>query len=52
MILGEDKYDCSIDMWSMGCVIAEMYLGVPIFQGKNAKDQFLKIMNVLGTPSE
>jgi len=52
LILGEEQYNCSIDMWSIGCVIAEMYLGVPLFMGKNAKDQFLKIMNVLGTPSE
>lgn len=39
-------------MWSIGCLIAEMYLGVPLFIGKNVKDQFLKIMNVLGTPTE
>lgn len=51
MILGEEKYGCEIDVWSIGCVIAEMFLGIPLFSGKNSKDQFLKIMNVLGTPS-
>lgn len=52
LILGEEKYGCEIDIWSIGCVIAEMFLGIPLFAGKNSKDQFLKIMNVLGTPSE
>lgn len=51
LILGEDHYNVAIDIWSMGCVIAEMFLGEPIFCGKNSKDQFLKIMNVLGTPA-
>lgn len=51
LILGEDRYDTSIDIWSIGCVIAEMFLGEPIFCGKNSKDQFLKIMQVLGTPN-
>lgn len=50
--MGEDKYGCEIDIWSIGCVIAEMFLGVPLFSGKNTKDQFLKIMNVLGTPTD
>lgn len=51
LILGESNYGCEIDIWSIGCVIAEMFLGVPLFSGKNSKDQFLKIMNVLGTPT-
>jgi serine/threonine protein kinase len=52
LILGEEAYDCQIDVWSIGCVIAEMFLGIPLFSGKNSKDQFLKIMNVLGTPTQ
>ena len=52
LILGEEFYGLEIDIWSIGCVIAEMFLGEPIFCGKSSKDQFLKIMNVLGTPSE
>lgn len=51
LILGEDRYNVCIDMWSIGCVIAEMFLGEPIFCGKNSKDQFMKIMQVLGTPT-
>lgn len=51
LILGEESYTVAIDIWSIGCVIAEMFLGEPIFCGKNSKDQFLKIMHVLGTPT-
>lgn len=38
LILGEESYGCEIDVWSIGCVIAEMYMGTPLFQGKNSKD--------------
>jgi len=51
LILGEENYGMEIDVWSMGCVIAEMFIGEPIFTGKNSKDQFVKIMTVLGTPT-
>ncbi len=51
LILGEECYGHEIDVWSMGCVIAEMFIGEPIFTGKNSKDQFVKIMTVLGTPT-
>ncbi len=52
LILGEEQYGCEIDVWSIGCVIGEMFLGVPLFPGRNSKDQFLKIMNVLGNPTD
>lgn len=51
LILGEEAYTTAIDIWSIGCVIAEMFLGEPLFCGKNSKDQFFKIMQVLGTPT-
>lgn len=51
LILGEDNYGLAIDVWAIGCVIAEMILGEPIFPGKNTKDQFIRIMHVLGTPT-
>lgn len=52
MILGCPKYGKSVDIWSLGCVIAEMYLGCPLFLGKNSKDMIEKIVDFLGTPSE
>lgn len=52
LILGEDRYGTAVDVWSIGCVIAETFLGEPLFCGKDSKDQFLKIMQILGTPSK
>ena len=52
LILGQDRYGAKIDVWSIGCVIAEMFLGEPIFPGTSSKDQMIKIMDLLGTPTE
>merc|ERR1711977_621659 len=52
LILGEEQYNSDIDIWSIGCVIAEMFLGEPIFPGVSSKDQLLKIMQLLGTPTQ
>lgn len=52
MILGRSRYGPFIDMWSIACVVAEMFLGEPIFPGSSSKDQMVKIINLLGTPSD
>jgi glycogen synthase kinase 3 beta len=39
------------DIWSMGCVMAEMMLGVPLFPGNTGIDQMVEIIQVLGTPT-
>ena len=41
-----------MDMWSIGCIVAEMLSNRPIFPGKNYLDQIQKIQEVLGTPSQ
>jgi len=41
----------AIDIWSIGCVIGEMLLGSPLFQGESTEDQLVEIIKVLGTPS-
>lgn len=51
LILGEEQYCSDIDIWSIGCVIAEMFIGEPIFPGVSSKDQLLKIMQLMGTPT-
>jgi len=51
LILGATKYDGSIDIWSAGCVIAEMLLGQPLFNGENNAEQLLAIIHILGSPS-
>lgn len=39
-------------MWSLGCIIAEMYTGYPIFPGENEQEQLACIMEVMGLPEK
>jgi len=43
-------YTTSIDTWSLGCIIAELFLGLPIFPGSSEYDQIVKITSILGLP--
>lgn len=52
LILECSEYSTKVDMWSMGCVIAEMVAGKALFSGSNNMDQIIKIVKVLGTPAE
>ncbi|XP_061074732.1 dual specificity tyrosine-phosphorylation-regulated kinase 4-like [Conger conger] len=45
-------YGTAIDMWSLGCILAELYTGYPLFSGTNEVDQLACIMEVLGTPPD
>lgn len=45
-------YDSAIDMWSLGCIAAELFLGIPIFPGNSEYDQLSKIFEILGYPSQ
>ncbi|XP_038667296.1 dual specificity tyrosine-phosphorylation-regulated kinase 4 isoform X4 [Scyliorhinus canicula] len=49
VILGH-QYGLAIDMWSFGCILAELYTGYPLFPGENEVEQLACIMEVLGTP--
>ena len=40
-----------VDIWSAGCVMAELLLGTPIFPGDSGVDQLVEIIKVLGTPT-
>lgn len=51
VLLGSKFYSTSIDMWSVGCIFAEMVTGEPLASGNTPFDQLLKIQKVLGTPS-
>lgn len=51
LIFGATDYTSQIDVWSAGCVLAELLLGHPIFPGDNGVDQLVEIIKVLGTPS-
>ncbi|KAH8410022.1 hypothetical protein KR009_004240, partial [Drosophila setifemur] len=44
------QYGTAIDMWSLGCILAELYTGFPLFPGENEVEQLACIMEVLGLP--
>lgn len=52
LIFGATNYTISIDIWSTGCVMAELMLSQPLFPGESGIDQLVEIIKVLGTPSK
>ncbi|KAG1701561.1 Glycogen synthase kinase-3 beta [Phytophthora capsici] len=50
LIFGATDYTTAIDIWSLGCVCAELLLGQPLFPGESGVDQLVEIIKVLGTP--
>ncbi|KAJ8939728.1 hypothetical protein NQ314_011014 [Rhamnusium bicolor] len=52
VLLGSARYSCPIDMWSLGCIFAEMATKRPLFQGDSEIDQLFRIFRVLKTPTE
>ncbi|KAI9059604.1 Pkinase-domain-containing protein [Trametes sanguinea] len=52
VLMGSRTYSTSIDVWSCGCIFAEMISGVPLFRGRDNQDQLLHIMRIIGTPDE
>jgi len=51
ILLGKTRYDTSIDMWSAGCILAEITTGDAVFMGDSEIDQLYQIFRLLGTPS-
>ncbi|KAI4354989.1 hypothetical protein L6164_003808 [Bauhinia variegata] len=51
LIFGATEYTNAIDMWSAGCVLAELLLGQPLFPGESGVDQLVEIIKILGTPT-
>eukprot|EP01098_Paradermamoeba_levis_P009738 TRINITY_DN4072_c0_g1_i1.p1 TRINITY_DN4072_c0_g1~~TRINITY_DN4072_c0_g1_i1.p1 ORF type:complete len:294 (-),score=72.68 TRINITY_DN4072_c0_g1_i1:73-954(-) len=52
VLMGSRKYSTTIDIWSAGCIFAEMVTGKPLFPGSSAQDQLLRIFKLIGTPTE
>ncbi|XP_012567400.1 uncharacterized protein [Cicer arietinum] len=52
LLLGAKKYSKAIDMWSVGCIMGELFSKVPLFKGKTEIEQLDKIFRTLGTPDE
>ncbi|XP_075083742.1 shaggy-related protein kinase epsilon-like isoform X1 [Nicotiana tabacum] len=51
LIFGATEYTNAIDIWSAGCVFAELLLGQPLFPGESGVDQLAEIIKILGTPT-
>jgi p38 MAP kinase len=52
IMLTWQKYDIEVDIWSAGCILAEMLEGKPLFPGKDHVNQFSIITELLGTPPD
>lgn len=52
ILLGTKLYSTGVDIWSVGCILAEMILGRAVFCGESEIEQLLAIFRVLGTPNE
>ncbi|XP_057979446.1 cyclin-dependent kinase C-1-like [Malania oleifera] len=52
LLLGATKYGPAVDMWSVGCIFAELLHGKPILPGKNEPEQLNKIFDLCGAPDE
>ena len=46
------SYGVSIDMWSLGCMLVELYTGEPLFAGENELDMMQRIVTILGMPPD
>lgn len=51
VLLGH-AYDMAIDMWSLGCMAAELFLGLPLFPGASEHDLLVRIVDMLGMPPD
>jgi cyclin-dependent kinase len=52
ILLGGRQYSTGVDMWSVGCIFAEMATRKPLFPGDSEIDEIFKIFRVMGTPTE
>lgn len=52
LLFGSTKYSPKVDMWSCGCILAELLNGAPLFPGRNDLEQIGLVMSVLGSPSD
>ncbi|KHJ77671.1 hypothetical protein OESDEN_22709, partial [Oesophagostomum dentatum] len=52
ILLRSTSYNSPIDIWALGCIMAELYMLRPLFPGTSELDQLFKIVTILGTPSK
>ncbi|KAJ6793093.1 putative serine/threonine-protein kinase [Iris pallida] len=52
LLLGATEYDVAVDLWSAGCILAELFAGKPIMPGRTEVEQLHKIFKLCGSPPE
>ncbi|GIY00411.1 cyclin-dependent kinase 1 [Caerostris extrusa] len=52
VLLGSPRYSTPVDLWSIGCIFAEMSNKTPLFRGDSEIDQLYRIFRTLGTPND
>ena len=52
LLLGINEYSTPVDIWSIGCIFAELILRQPLFKGEYEIEQLFKIFHLLGTPNK
>jgi len=52
ILLREERYSFEVDVWAIGCIIAELCLGEPLFNGDSEIEQLFKIFKLIGSPEE
>ncbi|PPD97046.1 hypothetical protein GOBAR_DD05906 [Gossypium barbadense] len=52
LLMGSTSYEVSVDLWSVGCVFAEVLMGKPILKGRTEVEQLHKIFKLCGSPPD
>ncbi|XP_045793768.1 protein IMPAIRED IN BABA-INDUCED STERILITY 1-like isoform X3 [Trifolium pratense] len=52
LLMGSTNYGVTVDLWSIGCVFAELFIGKPILKGRTEVEQLHKIFKLCGSPPE
>ncbi|KIH62215.1 hypothetical protein ANCDUO_07503 [Ancylostoma duodenale] len=52
ILLRSTSYNSPIDIWALGCIMAELYMLRPLFPGTSELDQLFKIVTIMGTPNK
>jgi len=50
IILGSPSYTKAVDVWALGCIVAEMFIGKPLLPGTSTVDQLTRILDITGRP--
>jgi len=52
ILLGSTRYTKGVDMWSVGCIMAEVLIGKPLFPGTSTMNQISRVLQITGRPTE